>query len=459
VLSQHNEISLRQLLILYSTIKILRRIINYQMQPKPKPWDIMTPEHKPWDSGPDMQRSLSEPSLNPFSRGQPKALDTRVKILPARAMSPLEILQASREGLDRFDPTGNWYRPDAADDHSASADIDKWRAEQTDLYAKLDARVAARETEKSKKLKQYAAAKSTKKAYHRMLKNNSMASEHKPWTYCDAPDFFERPSVDSSPSRMHVKNDLLTGIWNGLEGMKTTHHECNVHGGWNYSQRDSCTGLHGTFKPKPAHRMSVAEKKTAATLERRLKAAQAQVREDALQATSGIEKRQTILLNAEKFSANSGEAQPWKTQSVSTHTFFGNERPLVSSCKPGVDMYLDGDTKAQITQTSRAHDHSRNFVAGNGGATSKWNAPPAGALVGTRRRRDLVEALIDRKGSRSVPAFPGKERRVLQVTFKDPEPLSRYGPAKKRSEPNAMVENSEIAQIGAEVIIHDVGRL
>merc|ERR1719161_2416580 len=134
------------------------------------------------------------------------------------------------------------------------------------------------------------------------MKNNSMGAIEKPWTYCDAPDFFQQPHVDNAPSRNSVKNSFLTGMWNGLEGMQPTHHEYNVHGGWNYSNNDSCKGHHGTFQPVPETKMSISEKKTAEILKQRLAQAQKKVKEDAHRATLGTKKRETLLLNAEKFS-------------------------------------------------------------------------------------------------------------------------------------------------------------
>eukprot|EP00746_Dinoflagellata_sp_MGD_P004981 gnl/MRDRNA2_/MRDRNA2_109639_c0_seq1.p1 gnl/MRDRNA2_/MRDRNA2_109639_c0~~gnl/MRDRNA2_/MRDRNA2_109639_c0_seq1.p1 ORF type:complete len:426 (-),score=73.48 gnl/MRDRNA2_/MRDRNA2_109639_c0_seq1:59-1336(-) len=422
---------------------------------KPKPWDV---EQVPL-SMPMIDYSRSEPCLKLQRLGQPKALDTRTNALPARAMSPLEILEASRSTLETFDPTGRWYRPDAADDYhmSGASDINKWRAQQSDLYADLDAKVAARKTKKAKKFEQHVERTNQKKAYLRTLKHQSMGAVRQPWTYCDGPDFCEPPIIDSSPSRNSVKNHFLTGIWNGLEGEKPVHHECNVYGGWNYSQTDSCKGVQGTFQPVPAKRMSSAEKRIARTLEQNLKDAKAKASEDARKATSGIEKRQAIQANAEKFSAISGEARPWITQSVATHTVFGKERPLVASCKPGVDIYLDGDTKNQVATASRAHDHSRNFISGSEGP-SFWRAPPAGALVGTRRRRDLVDALVNR--SRSVPGVSQRSS-GLQVTFKDPAPHATVTTANKKLASDDEGKPAQLAQFGAEVNcqVIDVGTL
>lgn len=441
-----------------SNVSLTLRGSKQMMAAKPKPWDV---EQVPV-SMPMIDYSRSEPGLKLHRPGQPKALDTRTNVLPARAMSPLEILEASRSDLDNFDPTGRWYRPNAADDYhmAGASDINKWRAQQSELYADLDAKVAARKTHKAKKLEQHVERTKEQKSYLRTLKHQSMGAAHKPWTYCDGPTDCQPPIIDSSPSRRSVKNGFLTGMWDGLEGEKPAHHQYNVYGGWNYSQNESCKGIHGTFQPVPAARMSEAEKKIARTLEQNLKEAKAKASEDAHKATSGTEKRQEIQANAPKFSALSGKGRPWITQTVATHTVFGKERPLVASCQPGVDIFLDGETKDQIATASRAHDHCRNFISGNEGP-SHWNAPPAGALVGTRRRRDLVDALINRR-SISVPALAGsqKGRQGLQVTFKDPAPQATVTAAKQKLASNES-KPTQLAEFGAEVNcqVIDIGNL
>jgi hypothetical protein len=355
-------------------------------------------------------------------------------------MSPLEILEAERSGLDNFDPTGRWYRPDPADDYhmsGAPTGIDKYRSQQTELHSALNAVVAKKKAEETKKKDQEAERRRRRNASKRTAKAASMAAEEKPWTYCDPPNQFQPPIIDNSPSRKFVKNSFLTGIWDGLEGMKSPHHEPNVKGVWDYSSNDSCKGLQGTFRAKPADRMGAAEQKHARILEQKLAEAQVKVGEDARRATVGHEKRNSILCNAEKFSTLRGAAKPWVLSRVMTHTVFSDEKPLVS--KPGLDPYLDGDTRRQVEQTGRAHDHCRNIIGGNGQA-SKWNAPPARAVVGTQRRREQVDALINRRASSFFPAATPKGRR--QVNFKDAEPKDRRDADRLEQESKPVAEES-----------------
>lgn len=153
----------------------------------------------------------------------PKPLDTRSINVPARAMSPLAIMEEAAPVLARVDPEGRYYRPDAADDWQmlAPQDIGDFRARQAELAEFLDAQKVQKKAQEGRARPKSAA---TATYYKEKPKPDWLI-----WK--GPPDFFEEPIVDSEPSRRYIKDWFQSGFWQQLD-KKPPHHQPNVKGVW-----------------------------------------------------------------------------------------------------------------------------------------------------------------------------------------------------------------------------------
>lgn len=253
-----------------------------------------------------------------------------------------------------------------------------------------------------------------RQAHQLFLQSARMDKQKAAWTYCDGPEFFERPQLyEQGESKVCDRNQMLTGIFDVPDpNFRPPHFECNVHGGWNYFKTNLRNEELYEFKDKEWQRtpMSPQEMRFKERLDKSIERMTALSATDALNNTTGWVKKQRVNDAAGEHSCLKRGKKPWGEQQVSTHTFFQTYPPY----KPGDHVYETG-MGPYVTETDRAMSYEKNIINGRDQQKSFWSRPKD-AMSGSNRRQVRAQELLfaNTRGATALsPPSPTMKRRVL----------------------------------------------
>lgn len=271
-----------------------------------------------------------------------------------------------------------------------------YRKSMASLSTHLDQQIVQREYQKKRRDEAEKAVIRLRQQDEQAMELERAMEQRPAWTYCDPADYFERPKIDNTESLQYLKNEFLQGMYN-TPVYKPPHWENNVHGGWNYFDRNLRGRSLDIFGEKPRELLGPTEKKFVDKLDRKLRRAQSLIAKDAFNGTHGHVKKALIEKNAEEFSALKKTKPAWQTQRVYTHEIFSEPAPYA----PGDHPYETG-LPVHIVQPERALSFERDYICGDAERKSFWVAPKPGALKGTTVRATHAKELLCPRGCRAL---------------------------------------------------------
>lgn len=272
----------------------------------------------------------------------------------------------------------------------------EYRQGMAALTAHLDEQVAHREWQHKRRDEAEKALIRLRQQDQKAMELERIRAERPAWTYTDPADYFERPLIDTTESLQYVKNEFLQGMYN-TPAYKPPHWENNVHGGWNYFDRNLRGRSLDVFGEKPRQLLGPTEQKFAEKLDRKLRRAQSLIAKDAILSTTGSCKKAFIERTADEFSCLKRTQPAWQEQRVYTHEIFSNPAAYAAGDHP----YETGMPE-HIKQPERALSFERDYICGDGSRKSFWNPPKPGAVKGTTRRAQHAKELLCPKGCRAL---------------------------------------------------------
>jgi hypothetical protein len=287
----------------------------------------------------------------------------------------------------------------------------------------------------------------SRRGHEKFMEGQRLGKQRPPWTYTDAPGFLQQPLIEQCEALTCNTNALMCWIYEVQHpDFKPPHHEKDVYGGWTPFMTNIRNEQLYEFKDKEwqGGKMSPAEKMYKERLDRSVELATQLTKQDALERTSGSKKKEILERTVDAFSCLKKTQAAWKTQQVSTHTYFEPPKYATTQEHPG-DCY-DETIQQYINQPDRATSFKKNMVTASN-SKSFWK-PPTRGVTGTNRRLTASQELLNRnlRGCTGLKPTPSPTNRTMLLKgtgalsfthFKDAlvEPATKYFSPLDRSGP------------------------
>lgn len=344
----------------------------------------------------------------------------------------------------------------------------------------LDMQTTKRKAEAKRRRETERYLESARLGHQKFLENARLGKQRPPWTYTDAPGFMEPPIYEQGEALTCNRNEFMCGIYSVQHpDYKPPHAECdsqpNVYGTWTPFQTNIRNEMLYEFRDKEwqGTKMSPADKMFKERLDRSIERATQLTKQDALDRTSGVHKKEMMMKTAPEFSCLKKTKAAWHTQQVSTHTYFEEPKhayTFKARCPNGHEMENLGKAKASgwtcggiknhggcrsgitgqngpagiyqygckkcnyylckncydqpgdcydtsinmyIEQPDRAMSYKKNMITANG-SKSFWK-PPTKGVLGTTRRLQTAQELLHRnmRGCTGLKPTPSPTRRTM----------------------------------------------